>query len=75
MSDALIAYGISSMKAHGILDSGDALKMGIGAMTAERWAAFYQAASDAGIYPKGLDVTKAYTLQFVDQKVGMDLKH
>ena len=75
MNDALIAYGISSMKAHGILDSGDALKLGIGAMTANRWAQFYQATVAAGVYPKGLDVSKAYTLRFVDQKVGMDLKH
>jgi NitT/TauT family transport system substrate-binding protein len=75
MNDALIAYGIRSMKAHGILDSGDASTLGIGAMTAERWAAFYQATSDAGVYPKGLDVTKAYTLRFVNQKVGMDLRH
>ena len=75
MSDALIAYGISSMKAHGILDSGDALTHGIGAMTAERWADFYQATTEAGIYPKGLDVNKAYTLRFVNQRAGMDLKH
>ncbi len=74
MNDALIAYGISSMKAHGILDSGDALTLGIGAMSAARWADFYQTVSDAGVYPKGLDVTKAYTLQFVNRKVGMDMK-
>jgi NitT/TauT family transport system substrate-binding protein len=75
MNDALIAYGIRSMKAHGILDSGDASTLGIGAMTAERWAAFYQTTSEAGVYPKGLDVTKAYTLRFVNHKAGMDLKH
>jgi len=75
MTDALIAYGRTSMISHGILDSGDALTTGIGAMTAERWADFYQTTSDAGVYPKGLDVTKAYTLQFVNHKVGMDLKH
>jgi NitT/TauT family transport system substrate-binding protein len=75
MTDALIAYGISSMKAHGIMDSGDAATNGIGAMSAARWAEFYKAVSDAGVYPKNLDVTKAYTLQFVNQKVGMDLKH
>ena len=44
-------------------------------MTAARWAAFYQAVSEQGLYPKGMDVTKAYTLQFVDHKVGMDMKH
>ena len=74
MNEALIAYGISSMKTHGILDSGDALTLGIGAMSAERWAEFYQTTSEAGLYPKGLDITKAYTLRFVNQKVGMDLK-
>ena len=75
MTDALIAYGISSLKTYGILDSGDALTKGIGAMDANRWAEFYKAVADAGVYPNNLDVTKAYTLQFVNQKVGMDLKH
>jgi NitT/TauT family transport system substrate-binding protein len=75
MNDALIGYGISSMKTHGILDSGDALTLGIGTMSAARWADFYQTVSEQGMYPKGLDVSKAYTLQFVNHKVGMDLKH
>jgi NitT/TauT family transport system substrate-binding protein len=66
MNDALIAYGIASMKDHGIVESGDAAKQGIGAMSPERWTAFYQAAAEEGVYPKGLDVTKAYTLQFVN---------
>jgi NitT/TauT family transport system substrate-binding protein len=74
MNDALIAYGISSMKTHGILDSGDALTLGIGAMSAQRWADFYKTTSEAGVYPKDLDITKAYTLRFVNQKAGMDLK-
>jgi NitT/TauT family transport system substrate-binding protein len=59
MTDALIAYGIASMKAHGIVDSGDAATLGIGAMSAERWKNFYEATTDQGLYPKGLDVTKA----------------
>jgi NitT/TauT family transport system substrate-binding protein len=75
MTDALIAYGINAMKTHGIVDAGDAASMGIGAMTAARWAGFYQQTVEAGVYSKGLDVTKAYTLQFVDHKVGMDMKH
>jgi NitT/TauT family transport system substrate-binding protein len=75
MSDALLAYGIKSMKDHGILTSGDAAKLGIGAMTAQRWADFYQATANEGLYPKGMDVSKAYTLQFVDKKAGMDGQH
>ncbi len=74
MSDALLAYGRDVMKAHGIVDSGDALKLGIGAMTDARWAEFYRSMADVGVYPKGLDVNKAYTTQFVDKRVGMELK-
>ncbi|HEY0425006.1 MAG TPA: ABC transporter substrate-binding protein [Rhodopila sp.] len=75
MNDALIGYGIDAMKRYGILDSGDALTKGIGTMSDARWAEFYQTVSEQGVYPKGLDVTKAYTLRFVNQQVGMDLKH
>lgn len=74
MTDALLAYGRASMKEHGILDSGDALKLGIGAMTDARWKAFYDEMADVGLYSKGMDYTKAYTLQFVDKGVGMDRK-
>jgi NitT/TauT family transport system substrate-binding protein len=65
MSDALLAYGRDVMKAHGIVDSGDALQLGIGAMTEARWAEYYRSMSDVGVYPKGLDVTKAYDLTFM----------
>jgi NitT/TauT family transport system substrate-binding protein len=75
MPDTLLNYGRDVMKAHGIVDSGDAPKLGIGAMTDARWAEFYRSMADAGVYPNGLDVTKAYTARFVDQRVGMDLKH
>jgi len=74
MTDALTAYGRSSLKTHGILESGDAATMGIGAMTDARWQGFYQTTSDQGLYPKGLDVSKAYTLRFVNRKTGMDQK-
>jgi NitT/TauT family transport system substrate-binding protein len=74
MPDALLTYGHDVMKTRGIVDSGDALKLGIGAMTDARWAAFYRSMADVGVYPKGLDVTKAYTLRFVDKRVGMDMK-
>ncbi len=75
MTDALIAYGRASMKDHGILTSGDAATLGIGAMTDARWAAFYQAVEAEGLYPKGMDIKKAYTLQFVNRKVGLSAQH
>jgi len=74
MTEALIAYGRESLKTHGILTSGDAANVGIGAMTAARWQAFYDSTREQGLYPAGMDVSKAYTLTFVNQKAGMDQK-
>ena len=47
------------------------MKLGIGAMTDARWAQFYDLTSSLGIYPKGIDYKKAYTLRFVDRGVGL----
>ncbi len=74
MSQALLDYGRSSLKTHGIVQSGDAATLGIGAMTAARWQGFYQTTADQGLYPKRLDITKAYTLQFVNHKTGLGAK-
>ena len=74
MTDALIAYGIAKMKEYGVVDSGDALKDGVGAMTDARWKAFFDLMSQQGLYPKDMDWKKAYTLKFVNKKVGMALK-
>ena len=71
MNDALISYGREALKARGILQSGDAATEGIGAMTAARWQAFYDATHSEGLYPAGMDVGRAYTLQFVGHKVGL----
>jgi NitT/TauT family transport system substrate-binding protein len=70
MTDDKIAYAIRVMNDKGIVRSGDALKLGIGAMTDQRWKSFYQTMADAGVFPKGLDVTKAYSLAFVNKGVG-----
>jgi NitT/TauT family transport system substrate-binding protein len=71
MTDALLAYGIAKIKEYGIVDSGDAKTHGIGAMTDARWRDFFDTMASAGVYPKDLDFRKAYTLQFVNKKVGM----
>jgi NitT/TauT family transport system substrate-binding protein len=71
MNDELIAYGIAKLKDYGIVDSGDAKTMGIGAMTDARWRDFFDTMSKAGLYPADMDFKRAYTLQFVNQKVGM----
>jgi len=71
MNDATIAYGIAKIKEYGIVDSGDAKTMGIGAMTDARWRDFFDTMVQAGLYPATMDYKKAFTLQFVDKKVGM----
>ena len=71
MNDALIAYGVAKIKEYGIVDSGDAKTDGIGAMTDARWHDFFDTMSKAGLYPADMDYKKAFTLQFVDKRVGM----
>jgi NitT/TauT family transport system substrate-binding protein len=71
MTDALVAYGIAKIKQYGIVDSGDAKMHGIGAMTEARWRDFFATMSKAGVYPADLDWHRAYTLRFVNQRVGM----
>ena len=71
MTDALLAYGIAKIKEYGIVDSGDAKKYGIGAMTNARWRDFFDIMAGAGVYPKDMYYKKAFTLQFVNRKVGM----
>jgi NitT/TauT family transport system substrate-binding protein len=71
MTDATIAYGIAKIKEYGIVDSGDAKQLGIGAMTDARWRDFFDTMVKAGLYPTTMDYKKAFTLQFVDKKVGL----
>ena len=63
----------SKIKEYGVVDSGESLKLGIGAMTADRWKAFHDVMSKQGLYAADLDYKKAYTLQFVNKSfdVGM----
>jgi NitT/TauT family transport system substrate-binding protein len=74
MTDEQIAYSIAKLKEYGIVDSGEALKHGIGAMSDERMKSFYDQMANAGVLSQGLDYKKAYTLQFVNKGVGLDLR-
>ena len=74
MTDELLAYSIAKMKEYGIVDSGDAASLGIGAMTDARMKNFFDAMVRAGVVKPSLVLGKAYTLQFVNKKVGLDLR-
>lgn len=65
MTQALLDQAHSKMKAYGLVESGDAKTLGVGAMTDARWAEFFKVASSQGVFAKDLDVKSAYTLAFV----------
>jgi len=73
MTQDLLDYSIAKMKEFGIVDSGDARTLGIGAMTDARLTDFYDKMVRAGVVTGGIDLRRAYTLQFVNKKVGLDL--
>lgn len=71
MSQEKLTHATDVMIERGIVKSGDALKLGIGAMTDERWKHFYEMMADAGAFPKGIDYKKAYSLEFVNKGIGI----
>ena len=74
MTDEQIAFSIDALKKYGIVDSGDARTMGIGAMTDARWESFFTKSVIWGVYPADLPYQTGYTLQFINQGHGLDLR-
>jgi len=74
MTDAMLANSIAKMKEYGIVDSGESVKLGIGAMTDAQWKSFFDKMVHAGVVKPSLDYKRAYTLQFVNKGVGADLQ-
>ncbi|MDN3564694.1 ABC transporter substrate-binding protein [Paeniroseomonas aquatica] len=70
MGDALLAYGTRMMNEQGIVRSGDAATLGIGAMTEARWAALHAAAAEVGIVPAAMDWRRAFDLSLVNAGIG-----
>lgn len=74
MTDEQIAFSIDKLKQYGIVDSGDTETMGIGAMTDARMESFYANMVKAGVVKDGIDIKASYTLDYVNNGVGLDLK-
>jgi NitT/TauT family transport system substrate-binding protein len=74
MTDELLAYSIARMKEYGIVDSGDSLRDGIGALNDERMASFFDKMVRAHVVKADVDYRKSYTLRFVNKGVGVDLR-
>lgn len=74
MTDELLSHSVEAMKQYGIVDSGDALDHGIGAMSDARMASFFSKMVRAGVIKSTVDFRNAYSLQFVNKGVGLDLR-
>ena len=74
MTDELLAYSVAKMKQYGIVDSGESLKNGIGAMSDDRYSSFFNKMVKAGVVKGDLDFRKSYTLRFVNKGVGVELR-
>ena len=74
MTDELLKYSTAKMKEYGIVDSGDTLKNGIGAMSDARVASFFDKMVRAGVVRRDIDYRQAYTLRFINKAVGLELR-
>ena len=75
MTDALLDNEIRTFGALGIVDSGDALTRGIGAIEMRRVRAFLEQMVKAGLYKPGeVDSARAVTDRFVNKGVGLDVR-
>ncbi len=63
--EPLFHFKLKEMKERGLVDGGDAARLGVGVMTEERWQSFFETMAAAGVYPKSLDYKSAYSLEFV----------
>ena len=70
MGDDLIAFGTRMMNEAGIVRSGDAATLGIGAMTEDRWRRFHAAVAAVGVLPRELEWRRAFDLSLVNKGIG-----
>jgi NitT/TauT family transport system substrate-binding protein len=73
MSDEQIAFTIKQMKDYGLLMSGEAESGGIGCFSEAGVKAFYDKMVEAKVVRAGLDLSKAYTTEYVCKGLGKEL--
>jgi NitT/TauT family transport system substrate-binding protein len=75
MTKAKLDAEVAKIRELGLIDSGDALTKGIGAIDLDRVKSFYDKMVKAGLYKaQDVDISKVATSQFVDMGVGLDLR-
>ncbi len=72
MTDAEIERSVALLLEQGIVDSGEAPRLGIGAMNAARIRDFHDKMVRAGLYrPREVDLAKVADMRFVNRGVGI----
>ena len=61
MTQAVLDQARERLRDYAIVDGGDAALYGLGALTEERWQAFFDVTSKAGVYESGLNWRDAFT--------------
>ncbi|MEM9353705.1 MAG: ABC transporter substrate-binding protein [Planctomycetota bacterium] len=75
MEDALLNFSRGELIRRGVVDSGDALTDGIGALRSERVVGFYADMVQCGLYKQGqIEPEAAFTARFVNRGIGLDEK-
>jgi NitT/TauT family transport system substrate-binding protein len=67
MTDEQLAFSLAKLKEYGIITSGDAETLGIGAMTDDRWREIFTTMSELGVFSDAVNYEAAYSLDFVNQ--------
>ena len=65
MTQDVLTQARAALSENDVVDSGDAALYGLGAMTIERWRAFHEVTSQAGVYPADLRWRDAFTDVFL----------
>ena len=65
MSQSELDQARAALRSNSVVSGGDAALYGLGAMTPERWQAFFEVMSQAGLYPADLDWRQAFTTQYL----------
>ena len=60
-----MAYSIEAHRKYHLVETKETAKLGVGAMTDERWKEHFEFLVQAGIFKPDFDYKQAYTLRFL----------
>lgn len=74
MSDEQLAFSRTKLIEYGIVDSGDSLELGIGAMSDAQIGSFFAKMAKAGVIDASVDYKASYVLDFANTGASLDVK-